>query len=127
MSAVLYFNKPTPDSFVLEPQREVVSIYNDNFTTPEFRLPYFIEVYRCVLAGPNDNCDAKLYPVANETKDIEIVVPDLTNNDRDPAKKPKFYRYVVHNHTSCKCGSFNEWKLKSTMHKKIPKNTGECN
>ena len=103
----------------------MVSIYNENFTTPESRIPYFIEVHRCVLAGPDDDCKAALYPMANDTKDIEIVVPDLTNNDRNPAKKPKFYRYVVYNHTSCKCGSFAEFN--STMHKKIPYNTGECN
>ena len=91
-------------------------------------MPYFIEVHRCVLAGRNDDCCIacnETYPVPVSKKPIEIVVPDLTNNDRNPAKKPKFYRYVVYNHTSCKCGSFAEFN--SIMHKKIPYNTGECN
>ncbi len=103
----------------------MVSIYDDNFTTPESRIPYFIEVYRCVLAGPNDNCDNESYPVPVTKIPIEIVVPDLSNTYRD-GSKPKFYRYVIYTHISCKCGSFAEWELNSKMHKKIP-NTGECN
>ena len=87
-------------------------------------MPYFIEVHRCVLADADNYCNAAFYPVANDTKDIEIVVPDLTNKDRDPAKKQRFYRYVVYNHTSCKCGNLNE--RKKQLYEKITDNNGEC-
>ncbi len=101
----------------------MVSIYNDNFTTPKSRIYYFIEVHRCVLTDADNYCDAALYPIANDTKSIEIVVPDLTNKGRDPAKQ-KFYRYVVYNHTSCKCGSLDE--RKKQLYENITDNTGEC-
>ena len=95
----------------------MVSIYNDNFTTPESRYPYFIEVYRCVkveLSKYFSSCKTDKYPVQANMTRIEIVVPDLTNNERDPSKTNKFYKYIVFNHTSCKCGSLSERKLYNT-------------
>ena len=79
----------------------MVSIYNNNFTTPESKVPYFIEVYRCVSAA-DLNCGTGYYPMPSRRKEIEIVVPDLTNNYRGSSKL--FYKYVVYNHTSCECG-----------------------
>ncbi len=74
-----------------------------------------------------DSCGADSYPVPKDKPGkFEIVVPDLSNTYRD-GNKPKFHRYVVYNHTSCKCGTFAESELNSTMHKKISNNTGECN
>ena len=96
----------------------MISIYNDNFTTPESRVPYFIKVYRCVEADPN--CGSNKYPVPSNKTEIEIVVPDLTNSYRDLIKK-KFYKYVVYNHTSCKCGKLKERKL----YKKIQGDEGK--
>ncbi|CAB4032867.1 Hypothetical predicted protein, partial [Paramuricea clavata] len=95
-----------PDSFVLEPQREVISIYKDDFTTPPSRPQYFIEVYRCVKVevGECSSSGPSAYPVPKTTNEIEIVVPDITNKDRDSSNKKKFYKYVVYNHTSCQCG-----------------------
>ena len=87
----------------------MVSIYNNNFTTPESRVPYFIEVYRCVQLV-NDNCNSSTgyYPVPSNTSEIEIVVPDFkTKYDRDPSEKT-FYKFVVYNHASCKCGTSKE-------------------
>ena len=58
----------------------------------------------------DDNCAKgnKRYPVPSSTSEIEIVVPDFkTKYDRDPSKKT-FYKYVVYNHTSCKCGTSKE-------------------
>ncbi|CAB4030912.1 Hypothetical predicted protein, partial [Paramuricea clavata] len=88
------------------PEKEVVSIYNDKFTTPPSRPQYFIEVYRCVNVelgecsnGPN------AYPVPKKVEEIEILVPDITNKVRDPSSKKNFYKYVVYNHTDCKCGN----------------------
>ena len=100
----------TLTSFLIsDSKREVISIYNDNFTTPESRVPYFIEVYRCVET--DHNClSMETYPVPSNKTEIEIVVPDLTNSYRDLIKK-KFYKYVVYNHTSCKCGKLEERKL----------------
>ncbi|CAB4013037.1 Hypothetical predicted protein [Paramuricea clavata] len=74
------------------PQREVVSIYNDDFTTPSSRPQYFIEVYRCVEVNTGDctSSGPSGYPVPERTDEIEIVVPDITNNDRDPGDKKKF-------------------------------------
>ena len=86
----------------------MISIYNDKFTTPGSRVPYFIEVYRCVEA--DQNCHSNEYPVPSNKTEIEIVVPDLTNTYRDPLKK-LFYKYVVYNHTTCKCGKLEERKL----------------
>jgi hypothetical protein len=101
----------------------VVSIYKDDFTTPPSRPQYFIEVYRCVevkaskcFSGQNS------YPVPNKIEEIEIVVPDITNNDRDSSSKKKFYKYVVYNHTSCKCGTFNY--RNSKLYKTITSNEG---
>ena len=88
----------------------MVSIYNDNFTTPESRVPYFIAVYRCVEADHNCRINEKTYPVQSNKTKIKIVAPDLTNSYRDPFNK-KFYKYVVYNHTSCTCGKFEKRKL----------------
>ena len=110
-----------PDSFVLEPQREVISIYNDDFTTPPSRPQYFIEVYRCVKLDFGE-CGSSAYPVPKTTNEIEIVVPDITNKDRDSSYKNKFYKYVVHNHTTCQCGNFKY--RNSTLYKTITNNEG---
>ena len=96
----------------------MISIYNDDFTTKESRIPYFIEVYRCVEAdrcssGPNG------YPVPSNKTEIEIVVPDLTNNHRGGPKL--FYKYVVYNHTSCKCGTSEERKNSVKIENEIGK------
>ena len=98
----------------------MISIYNDNFTTPESRVPYFIAVYRCVEADHNCPTNNKTYPVQSNKTEIEIVVPDLTNSYRDPLKK-KFYKYLVYNHISCKCGKLEERKL----YKRIQNNEGK--
>lgn len=96
----------------------MVSIYNDNFTTPNSRYPYFIEVYRCVKIDNEEiayiSCALDVYPVPITMSKIEVVVPDLTNNGRDPSYKKKFYKYIVYNHTSCKCGRLHERKLYNT-------------
>ena len=105
----------------LGPEREVISIYNNDFTTPQSRFPYFIEVYRCVKG--NDKCSFNnSYPVPLKKETIEIVVP-VTNNDLDPKNewKPTFYKYVVYNHTACECvnstddrtpnGTIGRWNL----------------
>jgi hypothetical protein len=103
----------------------VVSIYKykDNFTTPLSRPQYFIEVYRCVKVGFGECFSGQYgYPVPNTTAEIEIVVPDITSKDRDPSSKKKFYKYVVYNHTSCKCGKLEDRKKK--LYKKITNNEG---
>ena len=98
----------------------MVSIYNNNFTTPESRVPYFIEVYRCV--NGDDGCSASMgYSVPSNKTEIEIVVPDLTNNYREGPKR--FYKYVVYNHTSCECGK-NHIDEKE-LYKTITNNNGK--
>ena len=92
----------------LGPQKLVISIYNDKFTTPCNRIPYFIEVYRCVK-DDNSYCIGRYIVQANQTK-IEIVVPDTGD-------KTKFYSYVIYNHTSCKCGKENERKERKLIRK----------
>jgi hypothetical protein len=62
------------------------------------------------------------YPVPNKTEEIQIVVPDIRNKDRDPNNKKKFYKYVVYNQTTCKCGHSNYRKTK--LYKTIINNTG---
>ena len=92
------------------PQREVISIYNDNFTTPCNKTPYFIEVYRCVKAEEFECLNRPTYIVqANQTK-IKIVVPDTDD-------KTKFYSYEIYNHTSCKCGKEHERKERKLVGK----------
>ena len=102
---------------VLGLRREVISIYNENFTTPKDRDPYFIEVYRCVTVDEKDQAKCgDEYPVPHTWTNITIVVPDLGNN-------LKFYKYVIYNHTSCKCdGTEKERKLR----KKLVEELGEC-
>ncbi|CAB4035187.1 Hypothetical predicted protein, partial [Paramuricea clavata] len=94
------------------PQREVVSIYNDDFVTPPSRPQYFIKVYRCVEVdfGECPSSGRYVYPVPNNVGKIEIVVPDITN--KDSSNKKKFYKYVVYNHTSCECGKVEDSKRK---------------
>ena len=110
----MHANPAIPDSFVLGPQRKVVSIYNDDFTTPPYRKPYFISVTRCVKVEQGDKCSAgnpnSSYPVQRSHTRIEIVVPDIRNDNRSYHPK-KFYKYVVYNHTSCKCGALKDRKL----------------
>jgi hypothetical protein len=108
---------------VLGPQREVISIYDDHFATPLSRPEYFIEVYRCVEVGVGECYSGQFgYPVPKTTEEIEIVVPDITNKDRDSSSKKKFYKYVVYNHTSCTCGTFTN--RESTLYKDITNNKG---
>ena len=93
--------------FVLGPKREVVSIYNENFTTPQFRSPYFIEVYRCVELATDDDvskCGSDNYPVPHTWTEIEIMVPDVNNEE--------FYKYIIYNHTLCKCGGIADTERK---------------
>ncbi len=114
----MHANPAVPDSFVLGPQREVVSIYNDDFTTPADRKPYFISVTRCVKVEQGDTDDGKcsagnpnlMYPVQGSHTRIEILVPDIRNDNRYYNPK-KFYKYVVYNHTSCICGKLKDRKL----------------
>ena len=73
----------------------MVSIYNDDFTTPPSRPQYFIEVYRCVEADFGECYSGPFeYPVPKNVGKIEIVVPDITN--KDSSNKKKFYKYVVY-------------------------------
>ena len=54
--------------------------------------------------------------------EIGIVIPDITNKDRDPSSKKKFYKYVVYNHTSCTCGKLEDrWKK---LYKTLTNNEG---
>ena len=103
----------------------MVSIYKykDNFTTPLSRPQYFIEVYRCVKLDSGECFSGQYaYPVPKTMAEIGIVIPDITNKDRDPSSKKKFYKYVVYNHTSCKCGKLEDRKKK--LYKKITNNEG---
>ncbi|CAB4026845.1 Hypothetical predicted protein [Paramuricea clavata] len=103
------------------PQREVISIYDDDFVTSPSRPLYFIEIYRCVKLEMGDcHSGQHGYPVPKTTDEIEIVVPDITNKDRDSSKK-KFYKYVVYNHTSCTCGTLIKYR-ESTLYKNITNN-----
>ena len=104
---------------VLEPEREVISLYNENFTTPKDRDPYFVEVYRCVkvdIYKDHQACGGDKYPVPNTWTEMQVVVPDLAN-------KTRFYKYVIYNHTSCKC------EFEDPTDRKLRKNlteSGEC-
>jgi hypothetical protein len=102
----------------------VISIYNDDFATPPSTPQYFIEVYRCVKleVGECSSSGPSAYPVPKTTDEIEIVVLDITNKDRDSSDKKKLYKYVVHNHTSCQCGNLNY--RDSRLYKTITNN--EC-
>jgi hypothetical protein len=103
----------------------VVSIYNDSFATPPSRPQYFIEVYRCVKVdfGECPSSGPSGYPVPKKMEKIEIVVPDITNGTvRNFTNKMKFYKYVVYNHTSCKCGTL---KFRgTTLYQTITNNEG---
>ena len=123
---IVYSNLQISSSFVLGPQREVVSIYNDVFATPPSRPQYFIEVYRCVKVAYFGECPSSGpsgYPVPENIEKIEIVVPHITNGkDRNSTNITKFYKYVVYNHTSCKCGTL---KFRdSTLYQTITNNEG---
>ena len=110
-----------PEVCFIGPKREVVSIYNEKFTTPENRHPYFIEVYRCVAIDNYDDvetCGGAKYPIQDTWKNITIVVPDRSEK--------KFYKYVVYNHTSCKCEGPNSvrklrWSEKGILGESIRK------
>jgi hypothetical protein len=99
----------------------VISIYKDDFTTPPSTPQYFIEVYRCVEVQFGE-CGPSAYPVPKKTDEIEIVVPDITNKERDSSNKKKFYKYVVHNHTTCQCGNLKY--RNSRLYKTITNNEG---
>lgn len=90
----------------LELVEEVVSIYGENFDTPESREPYFVKVHRCIIDGvvTSKNC----WPAAATQKEIEVVVPDINN-------KRKFYKYIVYNHTSCECRGGESPKLHKNL------------
>ena len=104
---------PIPDCFDLGPQREVISIYNDDFVTLPSKPQYFIEVYRCVEVDVGECFSGRYaYPVPTTTDEIEIIVPDITNKDLDSSDNKKFYKYVVYNHTSCHCGKVEDSKRK---------------
>ena len=117
--------KPTNTLFYcLGPQKEVISIYGDDFAAAASRPQYFIEAYRCVKVEVAECYSGrKGYPVPSKTEEIQIVVPDTRNRDRDPTKKKKFYKYVVYNHTSCECGQLNYRNRK--LYKTITNNTGQ--
>ena len=108
MNALLKCSKKCssyPPNFFSGPKREVISIYNENFTTPQFRSPYFIEVYLCIALATIDDesvCGSDNYLVPHNWTEIEIVVPDVNN------EVTKFYQYIIYNHTSCKCGGTPE-------------------
>jgi hypothetical protein len=105
----------------------VVSIYNDNFATLPSRPQYFIEVYRCVKIEFGE-CESGQsgYPVPEKMGKIEIVVPDIASGkDWDYSNKKKFYKYVVYNHTSCTCGTFEV--RDSRLYQTITNNEGWSN
>jgi hypothetical protein len=100
----------------------VVSIYDDHFATLPSRPPYFIKVYRCAEVGVGECISGQhTYPVPNKIEEIEIVVPDTTNKDRD-SRNEKFYKYVVYNHTRCRCGNLKY--RDSRLYKTITNNEG---
>ena len=83
-------------------------------------MPYFIKVHRCVDAkGCAIEQNSYPVPVPEKMKEIVIVVPDSDPN------KQKWYKYVVYDHTSCRCGTLKE--RNSTLHGNITNNNGECN
>ena len=49
-------------------------------------------------------CKSDKYPVQDTWKNITIVVPDRSEKE--------FYKYVVYNHTSCKCENPKSRKLR---------------
>ena len=62
-------------------------------------------MYRCVALATIDDelvCGYDNYPVPHNWTEIEIVVPDVNN------EVFKFYKYIIYNHTSCKCGGTPE-------------------
>ncbi|XP_046839447.1 uncharacterized protein LOC124433698 [Xenia sp. Carnegie-2017] len=76
-------------------KQEVVSIYDKNFTDiPKDREPYYIKVQRCINDKDNVPTCLLCWPQPMTLTEVEIVVPDLKNYT-------KFYKYIVHNHTSC--------------------------
>ena len=82
-------------------------------------MPYFIKVHRCVDAK-GCGIEQNSYPVPVPEKMIEIVI---VVPDSDPNKQ-KWYKYVVYDHTSCRCGELKE--RNSTLRGKITNNNGEC-
>ena len=85
--------------------------------TPKDRDPYFVEVYRCVkvdIIKYHNACRGDKYPVPNTWTEIQVVVPDFANEKR-------FYKHVIYNHTSCKCGDPTDRKLRKNLGE-----PGEC-
>ena len=80
----------------------------------------FIAVLKMTLANAIIILDR--IPCQKKTEEIEIVVPDVTNKDRDPSDKNKFYKYVVYNHTICTCGNLTYRNRK--LYKTITNNEG---
>lgn len=81
----IYTHNMCGDYFlVLGPQKEVVSIYNDDFKTPKSRYFYFIEVYRCIKAkfDPFLNLNNDKYPMNNTFTEIKIVFRILPMTNR---------------------------------------------
>ena len=91
-----------------------MSIYNEYFTTPESREPYFIKVHRCII--PCWYNSSNYMPIALIQKEIEIVVADINN-------QKTFYKYVVYNHTECGCDKLNV--TKNELHKNPVSNEGK--
>ena len=89
-----------------------MSIYNDNFTTPESREPYFIKVHRCIIPCWYNSTGM---PIALIQKEIEIVVADINN-------QKKFYKYVVYDHISCVCRNVTQI---NKLHKNLVSNEGK--
>jgi hypothetical protein len=89
-----------------------VSIYHENFTTPESREPYFIKVHRCVIACPHSSIEMSF---ALTKKEIEIVVADINN-------QKIFYKYVVYDHISCVCRNVTQI---NKLHKNLVSNEGK--
>ncbi|CAB4017946.1 Hypothetical predicted protein [Paramuricea clavata] len=98
--------RPDSDDDLYE---EVVSIYNEDFTTPESREPYFIKVHRCIKACRSTSIEM---PIANLTtqNEIEIVAADINN-------QTKFYKYVVYDHISCVCRNVTQPIEINKLHK----------
>ncbi|XP_046841544.1 uncharacterized protein LOC124435578 [Xenia sp. Carnegie-2017] len=78
-----------------EPQEDVVSIYSDKFDEappPQGFGPYFIKIHRCAEYSQTH------YPSKPvRWQKIGIVLRDSLTF--------KYYEYILHNHTKCKCST----------------------
>jgi hypothetical protein len=100
-------------------------MYNDNFLTqlPDLNISSkFIAGFK--LTPANALAVGRLG--TKQIGKIEIVLPDITKGkDWNSTNKTKFYKYVVYNHTSCKCGTL---KFRdSTLYQTITNNEGKSN